>query len=251
MRALLAGRFGEVEPLSREAAQLGKRVQDPNASQAHVLQLIALRREQGRLEEMREPVEEHVARFGAIPGWRCVQAYVHAELGDDDRARAELDAFGEGDFAALPLDGLWLGGIALLAEAAATTRDVRHAEALYQRLLPYANRNVAIGWASVCVGSASRHLGLLAGLLGRRHAAAGHFEDALALNTRMSAEPWVARTELGYGELLLDAGDDARGRALLARARDRGAALGMVGLVADAERLSRGASRRRAPVVSG
>ena len=206
MRALFAGRFDDVEALSREALQLGERVQDPNASQAHVLQMLFLRREQGRLDEMRDPVADHVARFPAIPGWRCVSAYLHAELGDHDEAAAELDAIAEDDFAALPVDGLWLGGIALLAETAAVLGEPRHAEPLYERLLPYSQRNVAIGWASVCAGSAARHLGMLAALTDRPNAAAAHFDQALEFNARIGAEPWVARTRLAYADLRRAAG---------------------------------------------
>jgi hypothetical protein len=35
-----------------------------------------------------------------------------------------------------------------------------------------------------------------------------HFEDALAMNARMGAKPWLARTQHEYAEMLL-----ARGRA--------------------------------------
>jgi DNA-binding SARP family transcriptional activator/tetratricopeptide (TPR) repeat protein len=250
MRAILAGRFDEVEALAREAMRLGERVQDPNASQAWLLQMLALRREQGRLAEMTEPVADHVARFPAIPGWRCVRAHVPAQLGEEEAARAELDALARGGFAALPIDGLWLGGIALLAEVAADLGDASHAAALYERLLPYAHRNVTLGWVSVCIGSASRPLGLLAALLDEPEVAGRHFEEALELHARMGAEPLLARTELDYAGLLLRTGTQRRGGELLDAARARGEALGMSRLVEEADARGRRASRRHAPVRS-
>jgi DNA-binding SARP family transcriptional activator len=237
MRALFAGRFDEVEALSRDAAQLGERVQDPNASQAHVLQLLALRREQGRLEEMAGPVADHAARFTAIPGWRCVEAQLRAELGDREGALAEVAALAADDCAALPLDGLWLGAVAVLAETVVMLGARELAQPLYGLLLPYEQRNVVIGYASTCTGSAARQLGLLAGLLGRPQDAARHFEAALAFNERMGAAPWVARTELAYAALLLGSDRHEHGCALLEQARARGEALGMPALVREADAL--------------
>ena len=77
-----------------------------------------------------------------------------------------------------------------------------------------------------------------------------HFDDALALNTRMRAEPWVPRTELAYADRLLRSGDARRGRELLGRVRARGSALGMARLVADADARREGRRRRAAPVAA-
>jgi hypothetical protein len=105
---------------------------------------------------------------------------------------------------------------------------------------------VAIGWASTCAGSASRHLGLLADLLGKRKQAVAHFEAALAMNERMRARPWVARTQVEFARVLLQttSGRERAGELLdagLAEARQ----LGMPRLVEVAERVRAGA------VVSG
>jgi tetratricopeptide (TPR) repeat protein len=61
---------------------------------------------------------------------------------------------------------------------------------------------VAVGWASTCTGSAARHLGLLADLLGRRKEAIAYFEKALAMNERMRARPWVAHTQIELARVL-------------------------------------------------
>ena len=69
------------------------------------------------------------------------------------------------------------------------------------------------------MGSVSFFLGMLARLLGRPRDAAGHFEDALAMNERMAYAPQVARTQVAFAELLADGGrssDRQRATTLLA-----------------------------------
>ena len=80
-------------------------------------------------------------------------------------------------------------------------------------------------------GSVSRYLGLLATALERWDDAAGHFEEALALNERMGARPWLARTEDDYARMLLvrgRPGDDERARELRDQALATFSELGMV-----------------------
>ena len=202
MRLLLAGEFDQAEAEGYAAVALGNRVQDPNTGNATLLQACTLRRERGGLERLEGPVRAYAERFAAIPGWRCVLAHLLAETGRADEAREILDAFAAEDFLGLPLDGIWLGAVAYLAETAAALGDPTHAAALHDLLEPYADRNVAIGWASTCTGSAARHLGLLADLLGRRRPAIASFETALAMNERMRARPWVARTQVEFARLL-------------------------------------------------
>ncbi len=202
MRLLLAGDFAEAERHGWEAVTLGNRVQDPNTGNATLLQSCTLRRERGGIERLEGPVRAYAQRFGTIPGWRCVLAHLLAESGRAEEAKEILDGFAADDFRELPLDGIWLGAMAYLAETAATLGDATHAAALHELLGPYADRNVAVGWASTCMGSASRHLGLLADLLGRRDEAIAHFETALAMNERMRARPWVAHTQVELARVL-------------------------------------------------
>jgi tetratricopeptide (TPR) repeat protein len=228
MRLLIAGAFDEAEAASRELRRLGERVQDSNAESAHLLQMLALRRERGGVEELEQMVRARAESVQTIPGWRCVLALLHAETGRHDEARRALEELSSAEFRVLPLDGIWLGAIAHLSEAAAAVGDGERAEVLYRLLQPYADRNIVIAWAAVCAGSASRHLGLLAAVLGRPGQAIAHFEDALAMNERMRARPLVARTQLELAQLLLaDGGDHERARDLLDSGLKEAEALGM------------------------
>jgi hypothetical protein len=133
--------------------------------------------------------------------------------------------------------------MAYLAETAAALGDATHAAALHDLLEPYSDRNVAVGWASTCTGSAARHLGLLADLLDRRKAAIGYFETALAMNERMRARPWMARTKVEFARLLLQkpAGRE-RGSELLEAGIAEAQELGMPRLVELGERVRAGAA---------
>ena len=222
---------------------LGNRVQDPNTGNATLLQASTLRRERGRLERLEGPVRAYAERFATIPGWVCVLAHLLAETDRHDEAREILDGFAADDFRGLPLDGIWLGAVAYLAETAAALGDPTHAQALHDLLEPYADRNVAVGWASTCMGSAARHLGLLADLLGRRKQAIAHFETALAMNERMRARPWVAHTQIELARVL---SQQASGRERAAKLLEAGLAeaqaLGMPRLVERGEAVRSGAA---------
>ena len=68
----LAGRFEEAERLARESVRLAERAEAPDARVHFVAQLAALRREQGRLDELLSEIE-CLARGGpAAAAWRGI-----------------------------------------------------------------------------------------------------------------------------------------------------------------------------------
>ena len=105
----------------------------------------------------------------------------------------------------------------LLAETAAALGEPEHAPALYELVLPYADR-VAISYPEISTGSVARYLGLLAALMERWDDAERHFEDALECNERIGARSWLAHTRRTYAAMRLArgaAGDDEAARELL------------------------------------
>ncbi len=232
MRLMFAGDFDDAAAEGNAAVRVGDRIQDTNTGNATLLLSLMYRRERGRLERLEGPVRAYAERFATIPGWRCVLAWLLAETGRRDEAREILDAFAADGFRGLPLDGIWLGAVAYLAETASELEDPTHAAALRDLLEPYADRNVAIGWASTCAGSASRHLGLLADLLGARDEAVARLEAALAMNEHMRARPWVVHTQIDLARVLAQApADRERGAELLEAALAEAQQLGMPRLV--------------------
>jgi hypothetical protein len=154
-------------------------------------------------------------------------------------------------FDALPRDANWLIAVTLLAEVCGALGDAERAGELHELLAPYAGRNVLVGRAASCNGSASRLLGILASALGRWDEAERRFADARKMHVRMGARPWLARTELAWAEMLLSRGapgDHRVARERLAEGIVIADALGMVAVAEHARALvaGGGAVRTRA-----
>jgi hypothetical protein len=231
-RALLsiaAGRLSEADELVAEAFALGEHVQPGTAIPVHRIQRYTLCDFRGRLEEVEPEIRDLVSRYPARPVFRCVLAHLHGRLGRVHDATQSLADFARDDFSALPFDQEWLYGMSLLAETAATLADTDSASTLYKQLVPWAALNTADVGEGIR-GSVSRYLGLLAATARRWQDAKRHFDDALALNTRMGARPWVAYTQNDYAQMLLarDGPDDReRARDLIDGARAAFRELGM------------------------
>jgi DNA-binding SARP family transcriptional activator len=227
--AMLAGDFSEAEGFTAELLRVAERAQGWSGRVAYHLQVYALRRDQGRLEEIEEFVRSSAERYSTYPIWRCVLALTAAELGHPAEAHQALEALAADGFAHLPFDETWLASMALLAETASALGDAERAPILYDLMLPYADR-VAVSYAEISTGSVSRNLGLLAATTERWDDARRHFEDALEANRRIGARSWLAHTQEDYARMLLTGGTRADGdkaRELLAEARSTYRKLGM------------------------
>lgn len=81
---------------------------------------------------------------------------------------------------------------------------------------------------------------MLAACLGRWDDAERHFTDALAMNERLGARPFVVRTRRAWAAMLLDRGapdDAARARELITTGLAEAEALGMAREVVRFQRL--------------
>ena len=205
LQALTEGRLGEADELVAAAGALGERVQPDLAIPVHWLQRYAARELRGQLEGMLPGVAGLAEEYPGRPVLRCLLAHLHAVLGRRREAKQLLDELAQDDFAALPFDCAWLYGMSLLAEISARLDDTATAAALYTALLPYAAFNAA-DVPEAARGSVARHLGMLATTTKRWEKAELHFEAALAMNERMGARPWLARTQDEYARMLLARG---------------------------------------------
>ncbi|MGH2941173.1 MAG: ATP-binding protein [Solirubrobacteraceae bacterium] len=218
--AHLQGRLESCEMLAHDA--LAHRFEGPDDAAAQIfgMQMVFVRREQGRLEELVETVKSCVARYPQLASWRCVLASIYAELERQAQARQELNALARTDFTDLPRDTYWLSNLSTLCDVVAFLGDAPRAQLLYKLLLPYADRCVVI-FALICQGSASRALGVLAATLSLYEDAARHFEHALKMNTQIRSPLWIAHTQHDYAQLLLrrnDRGDRDKALRLLEEA---------------------------------
>jgi DNA-binding winged helix-turn-helix (wHTH) protein/tetratricopeptide (TPR) repeat protein len=246
-RALCDGRFDEAERLRQEALAIGQRIQHPGAMAIAQGQAIWLANERGGAEEVFEAGFQFLLDYYPPAGiaLRAGEAAFRAEAGDIDEARRCFEAIAAHDFADIPRDEHWLVTLTTLALACAPLRDTRRAQILYEQLRPFAQRNVVHDLLRAYTGSVSLHLALLAEVMGRLDAATRHFEDALAMNTRIGGRPFLARTQYEYARMLVDRGrasDRRRAAALLDQALACAEELGM----AEARRNATRALRQRA-----
>ena len=227
----LAGRFEEAEQVARESLRLAEHAGAPGARDHFTAQLVAVRREQGRLHELLPEIEQLAGDEPAAAAWRCLLPLAHLDAGDRVRAQAAYDRA----VPATPETMLWLTAMGSLAEAAAQLGDVAGGARLHAELEPYADRLVQWSFTGNA-GSVHRLLGRTAAVAGRRDQAGVHFEAALERHAALGAEALLARTRCDYGELLLEGrrAERARGRTLLREASAAARRLGMEGIAARA-----------------
>jgi tetratricopeptide (TPR) repeat protein len=258
---LLAGEMSAAEEGFLAAYQVGVATGQPDASGYLWGQLLAVRLEQGRMNELEElvrqlasAVEAPATFFGeqfrlAEQGGDDVEgsirrvadrakvaksyvAILHGEAGRLDQARPIFDEFAAADFDA-PYDFLWLRFATGMASLCAQLGDRPRAAVLHQLLEPYAGHLVTIATGSVAFGTVSHYLGTLDTGLGRFDEAETRFGEAAATHARIGAPTWLARTHLEWARMLLERGrpgDAERARELLDRALATARELGLAGV---------------------
>jgi DNA-binding SARP family transcriptional activator/tetratricopeptide (TPR) repeat protein len=217
---LLRGDFAVAERLAERALAAGG-ARSADADCSYRLELFLLRREQGRLAEIEDLMREAVDAYPGYRAFRCLIPLLELELGRPAQARRAFDALAAGGFAGLPRDSEWQFCLCVLAEVASGLGDREAADVLQRLLAPYP-RISAMAAGEASLGPIARFLGMLAATTGRTDDAARHFEEALEINERIGARPWLAHTQEHYARLLRGRGglgDEARARELLAAAR--------------------------------
>ncbi len=245
--ALLEGRFEDADRLLHQAFELGSRALPWSARVMYRSQLYLLKRAQGRLVAVADlfEVEPEGPQHSTYPVLTCVRARFLDEVGQTSKSRAAFDALADDDFRRLPFDDEWLLSLGFLSELAHSLGDASRAGVIYEMLSPYAHR-VAVGWPEISIGSVSRYLGLLASTLARWDDAERHFRDAIAMNERIGARPWLAHTQDDSARMLLACGrpgDTEAARGLLDQALATYRDLGMEGYAASAAMLAAGTPR--------
>jgi tetratricopeptide (TPR) repeat protein len=233
MIALMRGDWGvAAELLAQARSSMPAAISPLDAKSNAAGQEYRLLVETGHREEALQIVRQAAGSLKNYPFFRCALADLLQQAGHDAEARAVYEQLAENGFAALPRDNEWLFALSLVSPVCAGFADKERALILYELQLPFADRH-AVGFAEGSAGSVSRALGILATVLGRLDDADGHFRDALEMNERMGARPWVAYTQLDNARMLerRDApGDRETAVELLLRASATCEELGMVAL---------------------
>jgi DNA-binding SARP family transcriptional activator len=235
--ALLQGRLEHSQSLANQALAHRFEGHDETATRIFGVQMLFIRREQGRFEELLPALKNLAEQYPQKAAARCALALGYADLGQTAQAHQALEELARADFCDLPRDETWLVGLSALSSVAFLLGDATRAQMLYTLLLPYNDRCGVTG-ALLCVGSISRPLGLLATTLSRYEDAARHFDQALKMNTKIRSPLWTGHTQHAYARMLLqrnDPGDNHKALELLRQALATAEALGLT-LLADETR---------------
>ena len=224
MFALIDGRLDEAEELAERASAFGAAARTEFGAGVHGVQMYAIRREQGRLEEVVPVMRVAAALQADEPVWRPGLTALFADVGMFDEARREFGTLSSDGFAAVPRDATWPGSLTYLSEVCTALADRECADVLYLELDAFAHQTMQVGF-TVNLGPADRLRGNLAALLGRRADAEQHFTAAMELAVSARSPVWRARIAHDWAVAL------APQPALLREAEELAVQVGMEDLV--------------------
>lgn len=228
--ALAEGRFADAEAAAERHREWGE--VNHHGDGTYGIQMFSVRREQGRLAELR-PLLELAARLRPEDlSWAPGLAAVYAEAGMLPEAEALLDRLAADDLASVPDDSLLPGVMSYLADAAFACGHRAVARLVLPRLAPYTGLGVYLPGVA-CYGAADRYLGRVYSTLGEHGPANDAFEAALALDATTGWSTWIAHSSFALASHLAmkgGRGERRRARTLAADAGAVAASLGMTAL---------------------
>jgi len=213
---LYTGQHDEAEELIDQATALGRAAGEPDVEQYWGNQMLFLRRQQGRPQEMIEIAESVVA--GQPVGWGewcAALALLQSEAERTDDARRSFGAamVAHGD----PRHRPFMPTAVTLAHVAADLDAVESADLLVDQILPVSGQ--VVGWISLAsLGPADLALGRLYLIQGRTEDAAAALVASAELCERGGLRPFLAQTRLAQGEVARAQGDEAAAGAFFAQA---------------------------------
>jgi tetratricopeptide (TPR) repeat protein len=219
--------------------ELGTASNQPDARDGLAAQLSGVRHNQGRLAELADTMRIIVEAQPHIPAWRALLALLYSETDQVAEAREQIDILRLNGFD-YPPNWAWSMYMLSLSETVCDLHDTPAAAVLYERLRPVASQVGTSCAVSVCQGSYALYCGMLAACLGCWDDAERHFGEALSMNERLGARPYLVRTRRAWGSMLLDRGapgDAARTNELLAAGLAEARELGMAREIVRIERL--------------
>ncbi len=191
-------------------------------------QFFRIRYEQGRLDELRENIEERVEQFPNVPAWRIGLAGVHVQNDRSELAREHIRFLAADDFAAVPSDGLWILTIAGVARVSAELGELDIAARAHELGAHFTGRLAFAG--NSMEQPVDLSLGVAARVLGRIDEALCHFDAAIDVSQRAGAPTFVAVSRYEQAKTLAERegpGDRDRAVALATSALATAQELGL------------------------
>ena len=192
-RALMQSASSATEELINAAAILGRQLQIFDTTGVHMLQMFALRYQQGRSGEVTAGLSEGSTDMPPIMAGTALLALSYAESGRLDLARRALDRVVSRDEILLPRDNFWLGAVGLFSGVAAVCGTAGQRRRLRAGLEPRADRFCIFGAGGAVFGTGHHWLARLARADGDIEAARQHLESAARVCHDARAQFWADR----------------------------------------------------------
>lgn len=243
-RAHLQGEFAVAEALAEEGVALGRSIGLALAVPNFLLQMLAIRGDQGRLSELESPLAEGHRASPPILGWELGWKAARAAGGQPGPARELLRDLVASDFRRVADDVSKLNNFALITDLAERLEDRDAARLALRILAPARHRHIVLAAGFCHRGSVAHHLGRLAEVQDDPKAAERWYAEGIERDRQLGALPYVARGQVGQGRVLLRRGAAQRERGLRLLEEGGGLArdLGMAWLEERAARSSEDAS---------
>jgi tetratricopeptide (TPR) repeat protein len=190
-RALMRSPDSYAEELVQAAHTLGRSLQQWDAEGTFVLQMFALRYQQGRLREVRAGLEAPGPEHPRIVAGVALLAAALVASERLEPAKSILDNVLAGGRLQLPADNLWLGATALISGTASEIGTRAQQDLLFRELEPFADRWCIFGSGGAAFGTGHHWLGKLASAIGDHATASRHFDRAAALSDAAGAGYWA------------------------------------------------------------
>jgi DNA-binding winged helix-turn-helix (wHTH) protein len=230
------GQFAEAQAELTELQEWAERARLFGRHSMHAVDWGVLLRETGDVSRLASYTETMEAEESDCPFRRARKIRFLAEMGAIPTARVVLQELPAETLSRLPRDRDYLGTLAHLAVGSLATNSLRHADALYELLSPYAHMYTA-DLSLHCDGSVAHFLGLLAGALGRTRESIKHLVCALDANDRAGFEGRAAHSAYELGRVLMASPRSQtlkRAQSLLGRALESSRRMGMAPLARQA-----------------
>jgi hypothetical protein len=217
---LLRGDLDRAQEMAFGARQLMPKAPTAEVRFLHLIQAHLVLREQDRVPEALELLDEGVEHLPSYALVRCLRTHLWCLVGRHEEARAYLDRQVQSDFADIQDTYHYRYMLAVCTEMADHLGHVAAAQLLDRRLAQVTQRHLVTP-PTASAGSALRYRGLCAGLLGRREEAARLLAVAAAENRAAGAVLWALRCELERARFLPADEAAAASAAVSAQARAR------------------------------
>ena len=219
MLAMVGARLDDAESLLEATDSVADLIYEGiEAAGDYGLQMFMIRREQGRLDEMRPILKLLVQSEAEAALWRPGVVVAFAELGMLDEARAGFDDLVVRRFEAVPRDTVWPLALSFLSDTCVHLEDAVAAGYLLRELEPFGGSTLIAGITTA--GPTDRHRAAMAELAGARDLADSCIADAAALAESSGSPVWQAHVEETWAWMVARRGDRLGAEAHFARARE-------------------------------